>query len=346
MNTLSPSTRLALGLSSIAVGFAIARRVLHRTPEYSFRGRTVIITGGSRGLGLELARQLGEEGARLWLVARSADGLDHAASELRERGAFVETITADVRNSEDVVRVVNQVLRSDGRIDVLINNAGVMEVSPFENTQLEDFENSLATHFWGPLTFIRACLPHMRSAKSGRIINISSIGGRVALPHMTAYTAGKFALTGFSEALHAELAKSGIHVTTVTPGLMRTGSYVNAQLRGRHEEEFRWFAAMSATPVTAMYAPRAAAAIIEASRVGRAAITPGLQARAAQTLSGVAPNVVAALSTTADRTVLPRPTGRRGDVARPARDVDPGPVKAVLSDETRKKHHQPEPSWS
>jgi short-subunit dehydrogenase len=344
---LSPGSRLLLGLSSIAVGVAIARRVLDRRSRYSFQGRTAIITGGSRGLGLELARQLADEGARLWLVARSASELDAAAGELRQRCQFVETITADIRNGDDVTRVVETVLHADGRVDVLVNNAGIMEVSPFENTQREDYEDAMNTHFWAPLGLIQACVPHMRSGGGGRIINISSIGGRVALPHMSAYTASKFALTGLSESLHAELAKSGIAVTTVTPGLMRTGSYVNARLRGRHADEFRWFAAMSATPLTAMHARRAARAILEASRVGRAAITPGWQARAAQAFQGVAPNTFAAVATAADRAVLPRPAhNRSADQARLARDVDPGAVKAVLSEETLEDYHQPKPAWS
>jgi short-subunit dehydrogenase len=343
---LSPGSRVLLGLGSIAAGLAIARFAFGRS-RYSFRGRTVIITGGSRGLGLELARQFAAEGARLWLVARSADELSAAASELTGQGVFVETVTADVRNAEDVVRVVDTVIRTDGRVDVLVNNAGVMEVSPFENTHAEDYEDAMATHFWGPLALIRACVPHMRSGGGGRIVNISSIGGRVALPHMSAYTASKFALTGLSESLHAELAKSGIRVTTVTPGLMRTGSYVNARLRGRHEDEFRWFAAMSATPITAMHAHRAARAIIEASRAGRAAITPGVQAKAAQLLANVAPNTFAAVTTAADRVVLPRPAfNRSADRMRLARHVDPGAVKAVLAEDTREEYRQPKPAWA
>lgn len=340
-------TQLSVGVSALALGLMLARHVVTRKRHYSFQGRTVIITGGSRGLGLALARQLAREDARLWLVARSPEGLEQAAAELRSTGAFVETIAADLRREADVERVVERVRATDATIDVLINNAGTIEVGPFEHAQHEDFEDSLATHFWAPLQLIQKCLPHLRRNGDGRIVNVSSIGGRIAVPHLSAYAAGKFALTGLSETLRAELVKSGIYVTTVTPGLMRTGSYVNVRLRGRHEEEFRWFAAMAATPLTSMQAGRAARQIIEATREGRAAITPLWQARAAQIAAALAPNVFATLTALVDRRALPSPASAlEGDVGRLAATVDPGAVKRVLSDQTRREHNQPDAAWS
>jgi short-subunit dehydrogenase len=325
----------------------LTRRAVTRASAYSFNGRVVVITGASRGLGFELARQLASEGAKLWLIARTRDALESAAAELRANGASVQTIAADIRRSEDVGRIVADVIAHDGHIDVLINNAGMIEVSPFEHATLEDFEDSLATHFWGPLHLIRESLPHMRRGGEGRIVNISSIGGRIAVPHLSAYAAGKFALTGLSETLRAELKKSGILVTTVTPGLMRTGSYVNVRLRGDHADEFRWFSAMSATPLTSMQARRAAAQIIKACRHGRATLTPGWQARLAEVGSSVAPNTFAALNEVVDRSVLPGPkTDPAADRSRKATEVDPGAVKTLLSEETRRKMHQPRPAWS
>lgn len=315
--------------------------------RYSFRGRTVVITGGSRGLGLAMARYLAEEGARLWLIARSPQVLHDAAEELRAHGAtFVETIAADIRREEEIDRAVERILRGGDVVDVLINNAGVIEVGPFEHAQLQDFQDSLDTHFWAPLHFIRKLLPHMRREGEGRIVNISSIGGRVAVPHLSAYAAGKFALTGLSETLHAELRKAGIFVTTVTPGLMRTGSYVNVRLRGQHEDEFRWFAAMIATPLTSMQARRAAKQIIEATREGRAAIAPGWQARVAQVVTAAAPNLTAGLEAVVDRAILPGPAPSQGDQARTAADVDPGAIKNLLPPQTRRRFRQQRPAWS
>ena len=345
---MATTKRVYVGLSSLAVGAVLAHRAWRARRPYSFKGRTVLIIGGSRGLGLEIARQLAAEGSRLWLVARSPQALLEAADELRDRGApFVETITADVRYEEDIDRVVERVLRSGDVLDVLVNNAGVIEVGPFEHAQIEDFEDSLRTHFWAPLHFIRKLLPHIRRGGHGRIVNISSVGGRVAVPHLSAYAAGKFALTGLSETLRIELQKSGIYVTTVTPGLMRTGSYVNVRLRGRHSDEFRWFAAMAATSFTSMQARRAAAQIIRAVRDGRAVVSPAWQSRVAQVAAAIAPNVTSAIEALADRTLLPGPTASAsGDVVRSAAHVDPGAVKSLLPASTRRHYRQQRPAWS
>jgi short-subunit dehydrogenase len=187
----------------------------------------------------------------------------------------------------------------------------------------------------------------VEDGRPGSIVNVSSVAGRIARGGAGAYSASKFALVGLSEALRAELMKEGIAVTTVTPGLMRTGSYVNAKLRGRHRDEFRWFAALSATPATAINADRAAKMIIEACRQGRATLTPGMRARLAVLLNAIAPNTLAALSATVDRTMLPRPdSSPLGDAARRGLQVDPGRVKAVLSERTRREFHQPDPAWS
>jgi short-subunit dehydrogenase len=341
-----PSTRVALGVSSLAFGLMLGRRAVRAHHAYSFRGRTVLITGGSRGLGLAMARELAAEGARLWLVARTPQSLQDAAAELRELGAFVDTVAADVRDERDIDRIVERVLAAGDVVDVLINNAGVIEVGPFEHAAIEDFDDSLATHFWAPLHLIRKLLPHMRRGGDGRIVNISSIGGRVAVPHLSAYAAGKFALTGLSETLRAELVKSGIYVTTVTPGLMRTGSYVNVRLRGDHAQEFRWFAAMIATPLTSMNARRAARQIVEAARQGRATVAPGWQSRLAQVAAAVAPNFVSGVEAVVDRGLLPQPAERAtGDRARLAAEVDPGAVKALLSEENRRRYRQRQPTW-
>jgi short-subunit dehydrogenase len=343
---ISPAAQAALGLSSIALGVAIGRRAIR--PEYSFRGRTVVITGASRGLGLELARQLAAEGARLWLIARSPEALATTAEELRRHGAarFVETIAADLRFEEQIDRAVERIMRSGDAVDVLVNNAGTIEVGPFEHATIEDFADSIDTHFWAPLLLIRKLLPHIPRHGEGRIVNVSSIAGRFAVPHLAPYVAGKFALTGLSETLRAELAKSGIAVTTVTPGLMRTGSYVSVRLRGRHSDEFRWFAALLTTPLTSMQTSRAASQIITAVRRKRAVVTPGWQARAAQTIAAVAPGALDAVNAAVDRWLLPPPTGDGGgDQARLAATVDPGAVRHLLSRRRRREYHQPAPTW-
>ncbi len=135
-----------------------------------------------------------------------------------------------------------------GRIDMLVNNAGVMHVGPLEHMAYGDYHQAMNVHFWGALHCTEAVLPYMRRRRSGRIVNIASIGGLIAVPHLAPYSASKFALVGYSDAVRAEVAKDGIRVTTVCPGLMRTGSAVNALVKGRHEAEFAWFGTLSSLP--------------------------------------------------------------------------------------------------
>jgi NAD(P)-dependent dehydrogenase (short-subunit alcohol dehydrogenase family) len=298
---------------------------LVRRSRSSFKGRTVVITGGSRGLGLALARLFAAEGARLALLARSPDQLTAARRELAARGADVLAVRCDIRDRTAVDAAVNEIARQFGAIDVLVNNAGVIQVTPFEHARLEDFRDSLDTHFWGPLYLIKACLPLFEYQGGGRIINIASIGGRVAVPHLMPYTVGKFALVGFSEALRAELKRYGVTVTTVTPHLMRTGSHRNVLVRGQHAKEATWFALGTATRLTAINAERAARQIVEGARAGRSTISPGWMGRAATLTHAIAPGLASALAAAAVRFVLPSPsTVPSGGVGFDSHEVDLG----------------------
>ncbi|HEX7008964.1 MAG TPA: SDR family oxidoreductase, partial [Phycisphaeraceae bacterium] len=259
-----------------------------------FAGRSVLITGGSRGLGLELAKQLAQEGARLTLLARDPDELQRAQEKLRQLGAaHVLAIPCDIRDRQQVREAVRRTLERWGRIDVLINNAGVISFGPFEHMQTSDFENAMAVHFWGPLYLIQETLPAMKRQGGGRIVNIASIGGLVAMPHAIPYCASKFALVGLSRGVQAELARHGIRVTTVCPGLMRTGSHVNATFKGRHDREFAWFALANALPVMSISASRAARQIIRACRDGDGELVISTQARLLNLVESLLPGLTA-----------------------------------------------------
>jgi NAD(P)-dependent dehydrogenase (short-subunit alcohol dehydrogenase family) len=155
----------------------------------------------------------------------------------------------------------------------------------------EDFERAMRLHFWAPFALISQIVPEMRIWGGGRIVNISSIGGKVAVPHLAPYSASKFALTGFSDALRAELARDSIYVTTVAPGMMRTGSHVNARFRGKHEAEFAWFAASAGAPLLSMNADRAARQILAACRRGQPSLTLTFAARLQIVASALFPNL-------------------------------------------------------
>ena len=303
--------RFLIGLVTGAGAMTLVARGIRNRHAISFEGRVVVITGGSRGLGLVLARQLAAEGARLCLLARNRSELDRARAQLPE-GAEVMTIRCDVRRRADVRAAMDMILEKWMAIDVLINNAGVIQVGPLEHMTNEDFENAMATHFWGPLHLMFEAVPSMRRRGFGRIVNISSIGGKIAVPHLAPYTASKFALVGLSDAVRAELDQYGIRVTTVCPGLMRTGGALNADMKGQHELEYAWFVISDSTPGLSMSAERAASKILEACRFGDPELTLTVPAKLAARINHVAPATVARALALANR-LLPGPTGPEGD---------------------------------
>ncbi|MBV9009832.1 MAG: SDR family NAD(P)-dependent oxidoreductase [Verrucomicrobia bacterium] len=334
------SSSLAL-LGGAAVGaWALGRALRSR---YSFRNKVVLISGGSRGLALVLARQLADEGARLALLARDGAELRRAKAELVERGAEVLIIPCDVTVPDQISSAVDKVLGQFGAIDVLINNAGVIEVGPLDHMTREDFEKSLAVHFWATYELTTRVRPHMRVRGGGRIVNISSIGGKIGVPHLAPYCAGKFALTGFSDAARAELARDNIAVTTVAPGLMRTGSHVNAGFKGDHSAEFAWFSFSNAMPLLSMSAERAARKIIGACRRGQPSLTLTFAARLAIAGNAVAPNLTGYAMKIANA-VLPSPLGHLGDrslAGRESRDKEPRVFTQHLNAASVKNNEQP-----
>jgi short-subunit dehydrogenase len=300
----------------------------------------VVITGGSRGLGLAMARRFADEGARLVLMARSADQLRTAASELDSRGAPVLTIACDVRERAQVAAAMDTAVRTFGRIDVLVNNAGVIQVTPFVHATLPDFENSLATHLWAPLYTTNAALPHLVHTQ-GRIVNIASVGGRVAIPHMAPYCVGKFALVGLSEALRAELSPYGVSVTTVSPFLMRTGSHRNVAVRGQHRKEAALFALGTASGLTAMSADRAAGQIVHAARARRSHVSPGWPSRLAALGQGLAPELVSGIASLVTRLALQAPSRQAdGNEARDSRQIDMGRLARAFASDAALKYNQ------
>ena len=299
---------LALCCAGVAAAVAVKRRRAH---ALDFSGKSVLIFGGSRGLGLVLARQLAAEGARLMLAARDAGELERARRELADRGAWVGTVTCDIRDRQQIEAAVSEAVSRNGAVDVLVNDAGVIQVGPFEHMTVEDFEDAMATHFWGPLHAIFAARPHLRESAAARIVNISSIGGKISVPHLLPYSASKFALAGLSEGLHAELAREGIRVTTVCPGLMRTGSTYNARFKGDYRREFAWFHLADSLPGLSIDARRAARQVIEACRRGDPQLVITLPARLAVIVNAAFPNLMARAMRIVNA-MLPSPRPQRG----------------------------------
>lgn len=291
-----------------AVAWSAAAAAVRWIRRCSFAGSSVLITGGSRGLGLVLGRRFAAAGAKVAICARDSEELERARADIARLGGEVLALRCDITEEGEIEQTVAAVEAAFGPIDVLVNNAGVIQVGPAELMSAEDYEHEMALHFWGPLRMIQAVLPQMQRRGSGRIVNISSIGGTISVPHLLPYCVSKFALAGLSEGLRAELLPQGIYVTTVCPGLMRTGSTVNAMFKGKNQQEFSWFSALGSAPLLSVSAEHAAEKIFSACRDGRAHLLISLPAKAAATFHALAPSAAADALSLAAR-LLPRPGG-------------------------------------
>jgi short-subunit dehydrogenase len=293
-NILVAATAGTVAASTVAgVGAVLLARAAWKSfREISLRGKVALVTGASRGLGLAIAQELARQGVRLAICARNEEELRWAQQELQAMDAEVLAVPCDVGDREQVHSLFEQIHTRYGALHVLINNAGQISVGPIHSQSVEDFEEAMRVMFWGHVYTTLEAMPGMMARGSGHIANITSIGGKVSIPHLIPYSAAKFAAVGLSEGLHAELAKDGIKVTTVVPGLIRTGSHVNAYFKGDHRKEFAWFSLGASTPLTAMSARRAARQIITAIKRGKAEIILSPQAQMLALVHGIAPGTV------------------------------------------------------
>jgi NAD(P)-dependent dehydrogenase (short-subunit alcohol dehydrogenase family) len=288
--------------------------VVQRLREEDLHGEVALVTGGSRGLGFLLARELGRAGCRVAICARDEAELVRAKEFLEREAIEVLSVRCDVSRQEDVVHMVEQVRQRFGGIDILVNNAGIIQVGPIHTMTLDDFREAMDIMFWGVLYPTMEVLPEMRRRRSGRIVNITSIGALISVPHLAPYSAAKFAAEGFSEALHAELAGDGITVTTVAPGLMRTGSPLHAQFKGEQAKQYQMFTLLDSLPMMSIDAERVARRVVEAVRRRESQLILSPPANIGARAHGVMPGITAKVLGLVSRT-LPKggdpSTGKR-----------------------------------
>ena len=276
------------------------------------RGEVAVVTGASRGLGLLLARELARHGCPLVICARDAAELERAAAGLRADGAEVTAVALDVTEDTAPQRLIDTALERYGRLDIVLSNAGIIQVGPVQADTVEQLQTAVAIMALAPARLALAALPVMREQGHGRIVTITSIGGKLGVPHLLPYSTAKFAAVGFSEGLRAELGRGPVTVTTVVPGLMRTGSHLNARFTGRADQEFTWFSLGASLPLISMDAERAARQIVAAVRARRAEIILTPAGQLAARLAGLAPGLTSQILHQVQQLALPAPGGVPG----------------------------------
>jgi NAD(P)-dependent dehydrogenase (short-subunit alcohol dehydrogenase family) len=304
MNTRA---KIAFAAGGIAAGLAVQRK-LQKRREHLIGGRVVLITGGSRGLGLALAYRFAREGCHVAICARDEDELTRAREGLQQIGASVFSVQCDVTRRSEVEQTIEDVTQHFGRVDILVNNAGLIKVGPIESMTLSDFDEAMDALFWGVVNPTMTVLPAFLQRNRGQIVNITSIGAKVSVPHLVPYCAAKHAAAGFSEGLREELSYTGVKVTTVAPGLMRTGSFLAALFKGDREAESRWFSIGASLPGFSISADQAARQIVASVRRGDAELILTLPAKVLAKVNGIAPQTTQKVLGWAAHKILPTPS--------------------------------------
>ena len=334
----------ALLLGAAAAGaWALSRRFA-RT---ELRGRVAIVTGGSRGLGLLLAASLGRRGARVVICARDEEELERARASLAARGFDVTALPVDVTDAEGMAGLVADVEENLGPVDVLVNNAGIIQVGPVESMAFADYRRAMDVMFWGALHGAEAVLPRMRARRHGTIVNVTSIGAAVGIPHLAPYDAAKFAMRGWSEALGAEQARYGIAVVTVVPGLMRTGSFGHALVKGKRYLEASLFSLASSLPLVTVSAERAAERIVLAIERRERFVVVGVPAKLLRIVHSLLPGGVVRALGALSRLLPPADEGEKEAMPLPGEIFRRGLARSILTAlgdrAARRYNEEPEP---
>ena len=263
---MTSSRWVRFSLIAFAAGSIAAQ--LQKADRKYFNRKVVFITGGSRGLGLILIQKLLAMGAKVSFCARNEIEIHKALETVShfQNSENLLGVRADVSSAVDMEQAIAQTMDHFGHLDIIVNNAGIMHVAPFDAFKRSEWESMINVNFWGVVNSTFAALPFLK--EGSKIVNITSIGAAIAVPHLSSYSSAKFGALGFSLAMQSELASRGIRVVSILPGLMRTGSYFNAEFKGKPGQEFGWFSFAAKAPVISMNAERAAAKILTACRKG------------------------------------------------------------------------------
>lgn len=322
------STALSLTVALAAGAWVASRRLRRRRP---LAGAVALVTGGSRGLGLVVARELGRRGMRIVLCARDEEELERARGGLAQEGIDATALPGDVTDEDGMRTLVADVEENLGPVDLLVNSAGIIQVGPAESMTVEDYRRAMDVLFYGPLHAAEAVLPGMRARRRGTIVNVTSIGAAVGIPHLAPYDAAKFAARGWSEALGAEAAKHGVDVITVVPGLMRTGSFGRALVKGRRYAEASIFSLLASLPLVTVSAERAARRVVRAIEHGERFVIIGLPARLLRLAHSLMPGAIVGTLGFVNRFLPTAAPEERHGIALPAELFRRGLARSILT---------------
>jgi short-subunit dehydrogenase len=319
-------TWIALGLAA-GGAWALARQLR----RVRLAGKVALVTGGSRGLGLVLARELGFRGMRVVICARDEEELERARASLEADAIDATALPCDVTDEEGIATLVAEVEENVGPIDLLVNNAGIIQVGPAETMRLDDYQRAMDVMFWGALHAAEAVLPRMRARRRGTIVNVTSIGAAVGVPHLAPYDAAKFAMRGWSEALGAEEARNGVSILTIVPGLMRTGSFGHALVKGRRYAEASLFSLSASLPLLTVSAEHAARRIVRAVEGGERFVVVGTPAKLLRLAHALFPGTVVRALGLVNRLLPPAEEGMRDQMALPGEIFRRGLGRSLLT---------------
>jgi short-subunit dehydrogenase len=268
---------------------------------------------------------------RIVLCARDEEELERARGGLAQEGIDATALPGDVTDGHGMRTLVADVEENLGPVDLLVNSAGIIQVGPAEAMTVEDYRRAMDVLFYGPLHAAEAVLPGMRARRRGTIVNVTSIGAAVGIPHLAPYDAAKFAARGWSEALGAEAAKHGIDVITVVPGLMRTGSFGRALVKGRRYAEASIFSLLASLPLVTVSAERAARRVVRAIEHGERFVIIGLPARLLRLAHSLMPGAIVATLGFVNRFLPTAAPGERHGIALPAELFRRGLARSILT---------------
>ncbi len=254
--------------------------------QLSFRDRWVVVTGAARGIGRATAELLATRGARLVLADVDRDAVDEAARMLRARDATVLSYGVDVASREAMREFADWVYDHVDSLELLVNNAGVLEVGGLFDTSWEAWEHVVGVNLWGVIHGCRYFAPEMRERQRGHIVNVASVAGLVGFSSLLAYTTTKFGVVGFSQALRAELEPCGVGVSVVCPGLVNTSIVEQDRFDKELREKMR-----GVLEQRGMDPSRVARAVIDAAERNQAYVTVGARASALEWMGRAMPGV-------------------------------------------------------